>query len=175
MTVTLAPFENLAAHAVLSNLDHADLIEACLTRGQIADHLDIFSDWRAMQAHALLSLVLRDERKGGKPFAVLAVGNTGQAGVAQAALLARPHSQNRRALATAGLMIRTGVAEWCDGLGIHRIEARCWRAHPTAAQFLTLCGFSHETEMRGFGSDGRAVFSQFAWTAQQQKEPDTCA
>ena len=60
--IELAPFANLAAHSVLSRLDPNDLIEAHLVRGGRADHLDIFADWRAMQSHALLSLVLKDGR-----------------------------------------------------------------------------------------------------------------
>lgn len=164
--ITLVPFENLAAMSVLSRLDPYDLIEAQLVRGGRADHLDIFADWRAMQAHALLSLVLKDDRKGGVAFAVLALGGTGQAGVAQAALLARDHARFRRGLAKAALLILAGLPGFCAERGIHRIEARCWSDHPTAARFLTYCGFARETDMPGFGLDGQARFSQFAWTAQ---------
>jgi len=161
--ITLAPFDNLGAMAVLSRLDPSDLIEAHLVRGVHADHLTLFADWRGMQAQAVLSLVLKDDRRGGKPFAVLALSNTGQAGVAQAALLARDHAAHWRALATAALMIRAGLPEYCAEWGIYRIEARCWAGHPSAARFLTHCGFAPETDMPGFGPDGTAIFRQFAW------------
>lgn len=161
--IELAPFENLAGMAVLKNLDPNDLIEAQLMRGGGVDHLDIFSDWRAMQAHAVLSLVLKDGRARGGPFAVLALGNTGQAGVAQAALLARDHKRFRRPLAEAALRIRAELPQYCAERGIHRIEARCWHGHPTASKYLEACGFRIEVDMRGFGRDGRHIFRQFAW------------
>lgn len=167
--ITPIPFENLAGMAVLSRLDLNDLAEAQLIRGVRADHLDIFSDWRGMQAAAVLSLILTDDRRGGVPFAVLALGNTGQAGVGQAALLARDHARFGRALAEAGALIRRKMPAFCAELGIHRIEARCWAEHPTAARFLKLCGFHHDTDMPGFGPDGWTVFRQFAWTQPEPK------
>ncbi|KRS15651.1 hypothetical protein [Roseovarius indicus] len=161
--IELAPFDNLAGMAVLSHLDVNDHIEAQLVRGRAADHLDIFCDWRGIQAHALLSLVVKDESRGGKPFAVLAVSHTGQAGVAQAAFLSRNHLTFRRALARAGTRIRAEMPGFCDQWGVRRIEARCWKDHPTAPAFLRHCGFVREADMPGFGNDGRTVFTQFAW------------
>ncbi|MEX0306040.1 MAG: hypothetical protein AB3N12_01525 [Ruegeria sp.] len=152
------------AMSVLSNLDPHDLIEAQLIRGTYTSHLALFSDWHACQPQAVLSLVLRDETRASQPFAVVTLHSTGQAGVAQAALLARNHKRHRRALAVACRQIREDMPDFCMQYGIHRVEARAHAGHPRASQFLTLCGFTHETDMPGFGADGRATFRQFAWT-----------
>ncbi|MEM7317408.1 MAG: hypothetical protein AAF408_00150, partial [Pseudomonadota bacterium] len=112
----------------------------------------------------VLSLVLRDKRRANQPFAVLALGNTGQAGVAQAALLARKHRRHARALVAACRQIRAEMPAFCSDLGIRRVEARAHAGHPRASRFLQSCGFAFETDMPGFGGDGRAVFRQFAWT-----------
>lgn len=165
--IELAPFESLGAISVLSRLDPNDLIEAHLVRGAQANHLDIFADWRAMQSHAVLSLVLKDRKTGGKPFAVLALGHTGQAGVGQAALLACDHARYRRQLVNASRQIRDRMPEFCSEWGIHRIEARCWSKHPTAGGFLTACGFKYEADLPGFGADGLETFQQFAWIFEQ--------
>lgn len=153
-----------AAMAVLSNLDPHDLIEAQLVRGQASTHLAIFAEWHSVQPHSVLSLVLRDEAQGNRPFAVVAMSNTGQAGVAQAALLARDHLRFRRALVATCRRIRTDLPEICSNLGIHRVEARTNADHPRASQFLVASGFTFEADMPGFGASGRATFRQFAWT-----------
>lgn len=160
--IEAVPFDNLSAMAVLSRLDANDLVEARLTRGG-ADHLDIFADWRAVDKMSLLSLVLKDSRRGGEPFAVLILCPTGQAGVAQAAMLARNHLIFRRPLAEAALRIRRDMAPFCAQWGVNRVEARCMRDHPTAAAFLRGCGFRREADLPGFGLGGRDVFVQFAW------------
>ena len=161
-----------AAMAVLSNLDPYDLIEAQLVRGQSTTHLDLFSDWHVIQPHAVFSVVLRDETKAGQPFAVVVLNNTGQAGVAQAALLARDHIRHRRALVAACRKIRNEMPGFCIDWGIHRVEARTHAGHPRASRFLTACGFVHETDMHGFGASGRAVFRQFAWTNPELSKGD---
>lgn len=162
--ISARPYDDHAAMAVLSNLDPHDRMEAQLVRGTNASHLAIFADWRAMRAAHLVSLVLYDETLAHQPFAVLALAETGQAGVAQAALLSRSHRRFRRALVCAVRQIRGELPVFCADLGIHRIEARCWADHPRASQFLTACGFHHETDMPGFGATGRQTFRQFAWT-----------
>ncbi|MBY5988206.1 hypothetical protein [Roseovarius atlanticus] len=162
--IDLSGFTNLAGMAVLGHLDVNDLIEAQLVRGHQADHLDLFTDWKVMQAGAVVSLILSDPKTGGRPFAVLALGNTGQAGVAQAALLSKCHVRNRRSLARAALQIRARLPIFCEEVGIFRIEARCWSDHPTAPTFLHHCGFHPEVDMPGFGPKGRDRFTQFAWT-----------
>lgn len=164
MSLTLVPWNNMTGMSVLKSLDPHDRVEVQLIRGHVADHLDIFSDWRNMQASAVLSLILKSGVAGGRAFAVLALGDTGQAGVAQAALLARDHKRHARALARAALTIRAAMPEFCTARGIHRVEARSWQDHPTAGRFLRACGFHFETAMPGFGGDGRTVFHQFAWT-----------
>ncbi|GGH36258.1 hypothetical protein SAMN05444007_108242 [Cribrihabitans marinus] len=166
------PYDDHVAMAVLSCLDGDDLVEAQLVRGGYASHLALFADWRSLQPHCVLSLVLRDQRLAGQPFAVLAVSNTGQAGVAQAALLARPHRRHARALVATCRRIRTEMPGWCADLGIHRVEARAHAGHPRASRFLSACGFVHEADMPGFGADGRATFRQFAWTDPTLKTGD---
>lgn len=164
-------YDELAAMAVFRALDPYDLMEAQIMRGRAATHLSLFSDWHAMQAHAVLSLVaFTDPAQGARPFAVLMLGNTGQAGVAQAALLSRDHGAFRRALVEAAREIRAVMPEFCDKAGIHRIEARAWAGHPRAARFLQAAGFCKEAVMPGFGAAGTESFIQFAWVATHHKK-----
>lgn len=163
--IQIRPYDNFAALSVFRKLDPHDLIEAELTRGVVTDHLSLFADWRAAQAHGVLSHVLAlDAAHGGTPFAVLVLGNTGQAGVAQAAMLARNHNKYRSALIHVAIAIKQEMPAFCTEVGIHRIEARSWAGHPTAAKFLTAIGFEFECNMPGFGGHGAANFDQFAWT-----------
>lgn len=162
--IELAPYSNAAAMQVIRHLDAHDLLEAQILRGQAVDHLDIFGDWRAVQPGAVLSLVILDASAGGMPFALLGLVSSGQAGVGHAALIARDHTVWRRPLAVAGLEIRARMPGFCGDLGIHRIEARCWAGHPTAARFLRGCGFHHDCDLPGYGPGGGHVFQQFAWT-----------
>lgn len=165
------PFEDLAAWSVFQRLDPHDHIEAELVRGASATPLALFCDWRAAQSIHCVSLIAQTEaRRGAVPFAVFALANTGQAGVAQGALLARSHEGFRRPLAALAVRIRQKMPSVCAELGIHRIEARCWLDHPTAADLLCGIGFRHECDMPGFGKTGQIIFRQFAWTA-----PSVCA
>lgn len=161
----VAPYDAHDALIVFTHLDPWDAMEAAAVRGAKAPPAQLFAEWHAAQAHAALSLVLK---WGGVPFAVLVLGNTGQAGVAEAAMLARTHRHWRAGLVRAGREVRAGMAEYCQGRGINRIEARCWADHPRAGAFLRLCGFTLEAIMPGFGADGRAVFHQYAWTKGEQ-------
>jgi len=154
------PFDDLAAMAVLSRLDPADQLEAELTRGASATSLALFAEWRAMEAYREASYVAVSR---GRPFALFALGNTGQKGVAGAALLARDHIAFRRPLAELALTIRNHMPEFCADRGIHRIEARAWADHPTASRLLTALGFHPECDMPGFGLTGTVTFRQFAW------------
>lgn len=166
----LRPYEDLAAVAVLRALDWHDQTEAELIRGAATTGLALFADWRAMLAAHVISQVAHWQ---GLPFAVFALANTGQAGVAQAALLARDHARHRRALAALGAMIRRHLPTEAEARGIHRIEARCWADHPTAARFLAAIGFAHECDMPGFGLTGRVTFRQFAWTCPTPSPSET--
>lgn len=157
---TLHPYSDLAALAVFQRLDPSDHREAEVTRGAAATPHALWADWRAMQPACVISVVAH---VGSTPFAVVALGNTGQGGVAQAALLARDHARFRRPLRELAALIRNDIAHECRRLGIHRIEARSWAGHPTAARLLTLLGFAHECRMPGFGL-GQHDFHQFAWT-----------
>lgn len=159
------PYSDHAAMAVLSRLDPMDQQEADLTRGWRASHLELFADWRGINAGRLLSLVLSVGPKAAPiPFAVLGLSHTGQGGVASAAMLGRSHERFSRALIAACLLIRTEMPKFCADNGIHRIEARSWSQHPRANRFLRGCGFHHEATLPGYGPEGRHTFCQFAWT-----------
>lgn len=159
--IRLHPYDDLSAMAVIRQLDHHDQVEADLTRGAATPALALFAQWRSMQAIRIASHVAT--RADGTPFAVFALSNTGQAGVAQAALLARDHARFRRPLATLAAAIRAGMPGFAIDRGIHRIEARAWADHPTASALLTALGFDFETDMPGFGLSGTVTFRQFAW------------
>lgn len=165
--IDVRPFDSLSAWAVFQHLDPFDHLEAEVTRGAPVSALDLFADWRSIEAGRVLSYVA-STLSG--PFAVFGLYNSGQAGVAVAALLARSHRTYRRPLAALALRIRTEMPVMAARLGIHRIEARSWGQHPTAASLLSSLGFAHEADMAGFGSTGQAMFRQFAWT-----DPSVCS
>jgi hypothetical protein len=160
--IRVHPFEDLAAMAVFSRLDVHDHIEAELVRGAPTTALGLFAEWRAAQAQGPVSLVATTGPSG-KPFAVFALGNTGQAGVAEGALLAADHLRHRMALARLAVAIRQRLPAFMAETGINRIEARCWAGHPTASRLLAAMGFRHETDLPGFARDGTQTFRQFAW------------
>ena len=162
--IGIRPYEDLAAMAVFRRLDVHDQIEAELVRGVSCTALALFADWRAAQAQGPLSLVAVSG-PAARPFAVLCLGNTGQAGVGQAALLACDHTRHRTDLARLAVAIRADMPGWCAARGIFRLEARCWAGHPTASALLASIGFVHDCDMAGFGGQTRATFRQFAWTA----------
>lgn len=165
------PFEDLAAWSIFQRLDPHDHLEAELIRGAPATPVALFCDWRAALAIHCVSLIAHtDARRGATPFAVFALANTGQAGVAQAALLARDHGRFRLPMAALAGRLRVQMPRYAADLGIRRIEARSWADHPTASVFLRRLGFAHECDMPGFGAGGTVTFRQFAWTA-----PTVCA
>ena len=111
--------------AVLSRLDPSDQTEADHARGERSSHLQLFADWRAVEPARVVSLVLCAGSEAAPiPFAVLGLSNTGQAGVASAALLARDHFKFKRHLMATCLLIRDRMPPFCVEHGIHRIEAR---------------------------------------------------
>lgn len=162
--IAIRPYEDLAAMAVFRQLDIHDQMEAELVRGASCTALALFADWRAAQAHGPLS-VIAVSGPAARPFAVLTLGNTGQAGVAEAALLACDHARHRIDLARLAVLIRARMPEWMRQTGVRRIEARTWAGHPTASRFLAMVGFAHECDMPGFGHAGRVTFRQFATVA----------
>ena len=174
--VAVLPWDDMAAMSVFRALDADDLLEAALIRGHHPTHLALFAEWRAVQAAAPLSVILATGAgpAGGTPFAVMLLGNTGQAGVGQAALLARDHHRFRRDLVLAARRIRAEMPGWCAARGVHRVEARSWAGHPRAGAFLRGCGFREECEMPGFGGDGATSFKQFAWTQIENEGGDVC-
>lgn len=161
--IQVRPFQALAAMAVFRQLDWSDHMEAELVRGVPALSLELFGDWYAVRGNCLINYVI--ETASGVPFALLALAHTGQAGVAQAALLARDHGRFRRPLAQLGAAIREQMPVWCQQHGVRRIEARAWTDHPTACKFLSQIGFRAECDMPGFGGAGTVTFRQFAWLA----------
>lgn len=167
------PFEDLAAWSIFQWLDPHDHLEAEFVRGAPATPLALFCDWRAAQPIHCLSLIAQtDARHGAVPFAVFALANTGQAGVASAALLARDHATFRRPLAALAARIRAEMPAACAQLGIHRIEARSWAGHPRAARLLLGIGFHHECNLPGFGATGSVTFRQFAWISPAVSTPE---
>lgn len=161
--IHVRPYEDLAAHAVLGSLDPYDFLEAEITRGRATTGLELFADWRAMNAARMESWVL--VTGAGVPFGLIGLAHTGQAGVAQAALLSRDHRRFRWPLAQAAARIRRDLPAYAEKTGVRRIEARAWGGHPTACDLLYAIGFEPEALMRGFGPDGRDEFVQYAWTA----------
>lgn len=155
-------YDDLAALTVFRHLDPADLAEAQALRGAGVRYPQLFAEWHAVQGAALLSLVINWH---GLPVALLMLGHTGQAGVAQAALMGRDHRRFRAAMIATARRVRVEMPIFCRETGIHRIEARAWSGHPRAGIFLKLCGFQSEVQMPGFGSAGAEVFHQYAWTA----------
>lgn len=169
--IATQPYSDLPAMTVLSRLDPYDLMEAEAIRGEAVTHLSLFADWRAMQALCLASWVVYTDPSCDPPFALVAVCRTGLRGVAVAAMLARDHRRFRRELVQLARLIRTEMPIWCAEAGVARVEARAWARHPRAAAFLTRVGFTHETDMPGFGRDGTETFRQFAWWATASPRP----
>ncbi|MBW4710726.1 hypothetical protein KX928_23295 [Roseobacter sp. YSTF-M11] len=171
MTIGVLPLSPHAAMAVFRDLDPWDLIEAQAVRGSQADHLSLFAEWYgARHAHVVSHVLTQGATQ--TPFAVLALAHTGQAGVAQAALLARDHGRYAKSLAQAGVIIRQRLPAVMAELGIHRIECRCLQRHPTAQRFLQLLGFHKETDMPGFGLSGNITFCQMAMVSPQSSKKD---
>lgn len=172
------PYDDLAALSVFQFLDADDRLEAELVRGRGMAAVALWAEWRAVvPLHALSIVAHVSDAPGSTAFAVLALGNTGQAGVAQAALVARDHRRYRRSLAALARAIRDQMPAFCQERGIHRVEARAWAGHPRASGFLEAVGFHLEAELPGFGADGAATFRQYAWLSTQptEKEFGPCA
>jgi hypothetical protein len=170
--IQLRPYDDLSAMAVIQRLDTHDRLEAEIIRGAATTALGLFADWRAMEPLRVASFVVHTTPdRGAHPFALLGLSNSGQAGVAEAALLARDHRAFRRPLAVLAARLRLKFPDWCRERGIHRIEARCWFQHPTASSLLAAIGFAHEADMLGFGRDGSEIYRQFAWHARPTPQP----
>ncbi len=169
--ITLTGYSDAAAYAVLSRLDAADLAEAEVTRGATVTGLSLFADWRGMEPHRAVSMVVRSGfGPHGTPIALFALVNTGQAGVAAAALLACNHRSWRPELLRLAVELRRQMPGFASQRRINRIEARCWARHPTAARLLGALGFRHEASMTGFGPKGTETFHQFAFLSPPQQE-----
>lgn len=166
--IRLGPWNDLDGRAVFDRLDPADLTECQLICGTAAGPLSVWADWRAAEPARLVSYVAYH---GPTPFAVFGLSNSGQAGVAEAALLARDHARWRLPLGRLAVMIRRGLPVYLADMGIHRVEARSWADHPTAPRLLAGLGFAAECRMRGFGLTGGAIFTQYALLAVPGPDP----
>lgn len=162
MALELRPWDDHDALIVFRTLDHHDQAEAEAVRGRSTSGVQLWADWRAVEQVRIVSILAC---ANGTPFAVLGLSHSGQAGVAEGALLARDHRRFRVPLARLAVLIRRRLPIVAAETGIHRVEARAWVAHPTASLLLQGCGFHLEATMRGFGSDGRNTFRQYAWVA----------
>ncbi|MEO1024035.1 MAG: hypothetical protein AAFX07_00595 [Pseudomonadota bacterium] len=172
--IELRPYSDLDAWSVFRFLDGNDFAEAEAVRGSAASNIGLFADWRQVEGARLTSSVVAGKRPSGyEPFAVVAMCHSGQAGVAQAAMLAKDHRKWRRELVELGSLMRRRLVPICEEFGVHRIEARCWNRHPTASRFLEFIGFQFETDMPGFGGSGQVVFQQYAFLPTKIKEVQT--
>lgn len=167
--IRISDYDDLAAMAIMRDIDPWDRLEAEAVRGEVVTHLSLFGDWRAARAVHAISLVIRAQPSD-TPIALLALANTGQLGVASAALVARNHRRYRRQLAALARVIRRDMPRIAQEAGIFRIEARTWASHPRASKFLHLVGFTHECTMPGFGRGGSETFIQFAWTREGSRD-----
>lgn len=173
--IELQPYSDHLAMHIFTSLDPNDHIEAELVRGVNTSHLAIFADWRSLEGVRLLSIIITDGGAQKTPIAILGLSNTGQAGVAQAALLSRSHERFKPQLREVAKRIRHELPIFAEEQGVYRIEARSWSEHPTANRFLRYCGFRLETQMPGFGATGAFTFNQFAWISPTLTGETTCA
>lgn len=88
--IRISDYDDLAAMAIMRDLDVWDRLEAEAVRGEVVTHLSLFGDWRAARPLHVLGLTVRAQPSD-EPIALLALANTGQHGVASAALVARNH------------------------------------------------------------------------------------
>ncbi len=167
--IRISDYDDMAAMAIMRDLDPWDRLEAEAVRGEVVTHLSLFGDWRAVRPMHVISLIIR-AAPSDEPVALLALANTGQLGVASAALVARNHRRYRRQLAALARVIRKDMPRIARDAGIFRIEARAWASHPRASKFLHLVGFTHEATMPGFGQGGAETFIQFAWTREGSRD-----
>lgn len=175
MRVFLEEWQDAPGLEVIGDLDPADRAEILATRGlDRFDAMAHWAEWRALAGVAVLRIAweLRAEAPS-RPFALLGVMPTGAAGVWSAALLARDHLENARALAVLAVHLKTVLPDWAAGRAVHRIEARAWGGHPRAGRLLRGIGFAHECTLPGFHPQGHGVFRQYAWTHLAARERAT--
>lgn len=168
----LEPFNPADALSVFSDLDENDMLEAQLTRGDAADPYDLLAGWMALEAQGAVCFIGDiDLPYEGPPIAVLALAPGSTPGLGHAAMLARDHKKWKRALVPLVRIIRDRLPAVAATMGFHRIEARSWAGHPTAATLLRATGFELEARMTGFGQSGEINFNQWAWHADYIPRP----
>lgn len=166
--IEVRAWDDAAAMQIFGDLDVNDALEAALWRGDSANPLAMFADWRIAGPGSLIAF---DVRRTGLevPFAVMALTAAGAQGVASAALMARDHARFRRPLTELARHWRRTLPGYCADRGVARCECRSWAGHPTAARLLTHVGFRFEAHLPGFAG-GAIVFDQYAWTAPTPEE-----
>lgn len=160
--IKITRYDDVASLPVFRLMDKNDFTEAEIIRGAVANPIQLWADWRAVEGFKVFSLMAYTGQAATTPFAVFGLSHTGQSGVAAAALLARDHRKFRWPLARLAATIRAQLPAEARAQGIHRIEARAWAGHPTASNLLIALGFTHEADMGGFGPAGSQTYRQFA-------------
>lgn len=158
------------ALTVLEDLDPHDEIEAGLAMGWQHDLVgSILADMLlSRRAGGVIQIAWSHLGAGGAaPFAILGVAPALAPGVGVAALLARPHHRWRGALRSLAFALRADLPTWAAAHGFHRLEARSWTGHPSAARLLSAIGFAREARMPGFAA-GVADFDLYALTTRPQ-------
>jgi len=163
--VKLSPFDPARALTVLSGLDDNDQLEAQIMRGDPAESYDLLTDWLLLARQGAACYVGEALPPISAPFAVLALVPGTTPGLGYAAMLARDHHFWKRALVPLVRLIRHDLPPVAAHMGLHRIEARSWAGHPTAATLLRAIGFTREAEMTGFGYGGEMNLDQWVWLA----------
>lgn len=167
--IDLVQYRPELAVEVFRNLDGADRMEADALRDPGTHFLGLFGDWHNAARHAIESGVfVKKSALGNAPFAVIALANTGIAGVAEGAFLAADHSQNFWSIGRAAVFLKRHWLSYMAERQIHRIEARCDAAHPRASRLLEQIGFEFCCNLPGYGRDGSHTFKLYALTAERK-------
>lgn len=172
--VTLDRFTPDAALRVLSNLDENDQLEAQLMRGDSAAAYDMLADWMMLARQGAVCFIGAATAPISEPVAVLGILPGTTPGLGHVAMLARDHRFWKRVLVPLAREIRDRLPTQARAMGLHRLEAHSWAAHPTAASLLTAIGFRLDARMTGFGPSGCVYLNQWSWLADYVSPlPDT--
>lgn len=159
MTLELIEWSDDLAFMVFQDLDFSDRVEAAIWRGDDAQPLALWADWRLWGGwRAVTRVACWREGRNMAPFAVLGLQPVGARGVMQGALLARCHRDWRRPLVHLVRRLRAELPDRAAEWGLTRIECRTWSDHPTADRLLTAVGFRLEADLAGMPG----AFRQYA-------------
>ena len=162
--IYIGRFDQSDALRIFRNLDHEDMMEVIVMRGEPYDPLGQLVEW-SLAAQVSISSHVASIQRGGRlvPFAVMNLARTGHPAVAEAAFLSCSHRAFAWPLRRLALQIRDELPGLAERQGLTRIEARCAMHHPTAERLLSALGFRREAELPGYR---RETCLQYAWTAQ---------